>query len=213
VESGGGQPSAPAFEENKLWENLYGFLNASVWEEFAARVLLIGAPLLLILVIKAMADGKFGEKTEDTNRAFRRALRLLVGGHNEFTPISVGLIVFSALMFGFAHAPGWDLYKVVPTAISGLGFGYVYIKKGLHGAIMLHFSFDYLGMAEGFLPNNDATLWAFAFILILWMIVGFVYFVYYGAKMVRYFAEPDAGWKRPAERSGERILWDLMGWK
>jgi len=205
--------NTPAFEENKLWENLYGFLNASVWEEIAARVLLIGAPFLLFLLVKSIADNKFTEKTLDTNKAFRRVLRVLVGGHGEFTPVTAGLIVFSALMFGFAHAPGWDMYKVLPTAVSGLGFGYIYVKNGLHGAIMLHFSFDYLGMAEGFLPNNTATQSAMAFILILWLAVGMIYFIYYGAKMIRYFAEPDEGWKRPLEGTGARLVWDLVGWK
>jgi len=31
--------------------------------------------------------------------------------------------------------------------------------------------------------------------------------------MVRYFAEPDEGWKRPPEGTGGRLVWDLVGWK
>jgi hypothetical protein len=211
VETGGASPSSPNFP-TELWKNLYDFLNASVWEEIAARILLIGAPLLVILVIKSLAQGTFGERTMDTNKALRRVARLLVGGHGEFTPITVGLIVFSSLMFGFAHAPGWDLWKVLPTAVSGLGFGYVYVKKGVHGAILLHFSFDYLGVAEGLMPNNAATQLALGIILILWVVVGLVYFIYYGAKMVRFFAEPDEGWHRPPEGTGTNRVWDILGW-
>jgi hypothetical protein len=211
VETGGASPSSPNFP-TELWKNLYDFLNASVWEEIAARILLIGAPLLVILVIKSLAQGTFGERTLDTNKALRRVARLLVGGHGEFTPITVGLIVFSSLMFGFAHAPGWDLWKVLPTAVSGLGFGYVYVKKGVHGAILLHFSFDYLGVAEGLMPNNAATQLALAIILILWVVVGSVYFIYYGAKMVRFFAEPDEGWAKPPKGTGTSHIWDLLGW-
>jgi len=211
IEIGGASPSTPAFP-TELWKNLYDFLNASVWEEIAARILLIGAPLLVILLIKSLGDGSFTEKTRDPGKAFRRVLRVLAGGHGEFTPVTVGLIVFSALMFGFAHAPGWDLWKVVPTAVSGLGFGYIYVKKGVHGAILLHFSFDYLGMAEQFLPTNSSTDAALSLIMILWALAGLVYFVYYGAKMIRFFAEPDEGWKRPQPRTSERMMWDLLGW-
>ncbi len=211
IETGGAAPSTPDFPP-ELWRNLYDFLNASVWEEIAARVLLIGAPLLVILLIKSLGDGTFNEKTRDPNKAFRRVLRILAGGHGEFTPISVGLIVFSALMFGFAHAPGWDLWKVVPTAVSGLGFGYIYVKKGVHGAILLHFSFDYLGMAEQFLPSNSSTDAALTLIIILWALAGLVYFIYYGAKMIRFFAEPDGGWEKPQPRTTERMFWDLLGW-
>jgi hypothetical protein len=211
IETGGAAPSTPDFPP-ELWRNLFEFLNASVWEEIAARILLIGAPFLVILLIKSLGDGTFNEKTQDPNKAFRRVLRILAGGHGEFTPITVGLIVFSALMFGFAHAPGWDLWKVVPTAISGLGFGYIYVKKGVHGAILLHFSFDYLGMAEQFLPSNSSTDAALTLIIILWALAGLVYFIYYGAKMIRFFAEPDEGWERPLPMSTERKFWDLLGW-
>jgi len=213
IEIGGASPNTPAFEEQKPWENLYGFLNASVWEEFAARILLIGAPLLLIIIFRSMGEGTFGEKTLDMNKATKRALRLLFGGHGEFTPITVGLIVFSSLMFGFAHAPGWDLWKVLPTAISGLGFGYLYIKKGVHAAIMLHFSFDYLGMAQGYLPNNFGTQGALLIVMLLWVAAGFVYFVYYTAKVVRFFVEPDEGWETPPVRTARRMGWDILGWK
>jgi hypothetical protein len=212
IETGGADPNVPAFEELELWENLYGFLNASVWEEIAGRVLLIGVPFLFIRVIVSIRDGTSDRYLGDMIPTLKKTLRLLWGGHGRFTPIVVGLIVFSSMMFGFAHMPGWDVYKVLPTAVSGLGFGYLYVKKGLHAAILLHFMFDYIGMALDFLPSSGGIVIAIIMIYILWILAGFVYFVFYTAKVFRFFAEPEEKWDRPATRTPSRKIWDLLGW-
>lgn len=213
IEWGGATPDVPPFGERELWDNLYGFANASVWEEIVTRLLLIGAPLLVFKVLKSANDGSIHDHAHGGWRTLRRVTRILWGGFNDFSPIVVGLIVFSALMFGFAHAPGWDMWKVLPTAVSGLGFGYLYVKKGLHAAILLHFSFNYLDASWQFLPANFGVDMAILIILLMWVAVGLVYFVHYGAKVVRFFIEPEEGWDRPAVGTGDRKVWDLLGWK
>ena len=213
IEVGGASPNTPAFDDYQVWENLYGFLNASVWEEIAGRVLLIGLPFLFYKVLIALRDGYFDRYMNEFIPSLKKALKILWGGHGQFTSATVGLAVFSSLMFGFAHMSGWDAYKVIPTAMSGFGFAYLYIKKGLHSAILLHFMFDYLGMAQDFLPDRPGVWLTILIIFLLWIVAGFVYFVYYSAKVFRFFAEPDRKWRRPAQGTSTRKVWDLLGWK
>ena len=182
-------------------------------EEIAGRVLLIGLPFLFYKVLIALRDGYFDRYMNEFIPSLKKALKILWGGHGQFTSATVGLAVFSSLMFGFAHMSGWDAYKVIPTAMSGFGFAYLYIKKGLHSAILLHFMFDYLGMAQDFLPDRPGVWLTILIIFLLWIVAGFVYFVYYSAKVFRFFAEPDRKWRRPAQGTSTRKVWDLLGWK
>lgn len=214
IEAGGAAPTSPAFSEQAMWENMYGFLNASVWEEIAARIILIGVPLLIFRMFVSAHEGRLPGHMDNLGRSTKKVLRLLLGGHNDFGPVVVGLIVFSSAMFGFAHAPGWDLWKILPTALSGLAFGYVYIKKGVHAAIILHFSFDYLGITQELLLPNTFGVWtAMMLIFVIWFLAGMVYFIFYSAKVMRFFVEPEKGWRRPAPRTTMRKTWDLLGWK
>jgi hypothetical protein len=48
VQSSGASPTTPSFDTQELWQIIYGFAEASVWEEVVSRILLIGLPLLLI---------------------------------------------------------------------------------------------------------------------------------------------------------------------
>jgi hypothetical protein len=212
VYSGGADPAAPPFEEYEQWENLYGFLNASVWEEIAGRVFLIGIPFIFIRFLVSIRDGTTDRYLAKKKKTSKKILRYLWGGHGKFTPVVVGLITFSSLMFGFAHLSGWDMWKILPTAVSGFGFGYLYVKKGLHAAILLHFMFDYLGMAQDYLPQTSGVETALLLLAWLWVMVGAIYFIYYSGKVYKFFFEPDKGWKRPRRGSTRARLWYMLGW-
>jgi len=110
-----------------VWIRMINLAEASVWEEFAGRVLLIGVPLMFI---------HFGKQGG--------SWRYLLGGHGRFGKAEVILVLFSSLLFGFAHL-GWGPWKVVPTFVTGLLFGYLYVKVGLHATVVMHFLFDYIG--------------------------------------------------------------------
>jgi hypothetical protein len=191
IHSFGTETNAPAFEEDPLWINLFGFLRASVWEEIAARLILIGVPFLIYKFVTVVMDGRTREVISRKRATLKRIGKILLGGHGEFRPFVVGLIVFSSIMFGFAHALGWDMWKVLPTFVSGLGFGYLFVKVGLHAAIMLHFSFNYLGVTLDYLPTDVMSQMSVLLIILLWGAAGFVYFLYYGCKMFRYFLVAD----------------------
>jgi hypothetical protein len=127
---GGIEPYVPPFEEMEPWELGYIFAKASVYEELVSRVLFIGVPMAIVALV----------------RERRGWWRLFTGGKGELGMLDWGLVAVSGVVFALAHAPGWDLYKVPPTVVAGLGFGYLFAKKGLAPAIVLHFAIDYLEM-------------------------------------------------------------------
>jgi hypothetical protein len=126
------EPEVPAFDELPLWEQLHSFAEASVWEEILSRVFMLGIPMLIYHIWTR-------QKVEGT-------WRYVVGGGFSIDTAAFVLIMFQAMVFALAHVSGWDLWKVLPTLISGIAFGYLYLKKGLWASIILHFTFDYLGM-------------------------------------------------------------------
>jgi hypothetical protein len=126
----GVETSTPAFDEMDRWELGYSFAMASVYEELITRVLYIGIPMALI----ALSRHRPGW------------WKLFLGGKENLDHLDWVLIAASGLAFGLAHAPGWDFWKVPPTLVSGLAFGYLFAKKGLAPAIVVHFAIDYTSM-------------------------------------------------------------------
>lgn len=104
------------------------FANASFWEEIASRMLIIGVPMALL----ALAHTKSA-----------KSLTYLFGGCG-VTKLSVVLVFISATSFGIAHLDGWGIAKVAVAAMWGLMEGYLFIRFGLHAAIVLHFVNDWL---------------------------------------------------------------------
>jgi hypothetical protein len=109
-------------------------------------------------------------------RSTRGLWGYVLGGGFSIGPLEAFFIVGSALMFGYAHVPSWDMWKLVPTFIAGLGFAYLFLRVGIHAAILLHFSFDYLGMAVAMLPAFDTF---YGVVALLWVAVGAFYFAHY----------------------------------
>lgn len=122
-------PETPEFKTEPIWENMLLLSNASIYEEFAVRVVLLALPLFAIQYI-----------------LYRKvAFRVFFTGGQKLDWISGTLIFISSLIFGLAHALyGWDIYKVFPAFVAGLGFGYVYLKGGIFAPILLHFTFNYI---------------------------------------------------------------------
>jgi hypothetical protein len=129
------------------WRILYALANASVWEEIISRFLLIGIPLAIYEVISRLL---FKEKVN-------KFLNCFFGGNLKIEPKDILLILFSATLFGLGHFSGWSAWKVIPTFLGGLAFGYLFYKKGLHAAILLHFATDYLTIGL-YIPNNPLAL-------------------------------------------------------
>jgi hypothetical protein len=129
------------------WRILFALANASVWEEIISRFLLIGIPLAIYEVISRLL---FKEKVN-------KFLNCFLGGNLKIEAKDILLILFSATLFGLGHFSGWSAWKVIPTFLGGLAFGYLFYKKGLHAAILLHFATDYLTIGL-YMPNNPLAL-------------------------------------------------------
>lgn len=180
----GYNPTAPAsFEDRPLWALLDGYASASVWEELVTRVLYIGLPLLLIdLVLRR-------------KKAIRR---YLLGGGFELGGKELALIWASAGIFALAHTVFWDAWKIVPTWIGGLAFGYLFLRLGLYAAIMLHFAVDYLSIPIELTGDALVVTLVLGLLILFWDVVGGVYIVVFANRIFRFLAGKDLGARRPA---------------
>jgi len=149
------EPEVPDFGSMPLWEQLHAFAEASVWEEVLTRVIMLGLPLMIYHMWTGREEGG--------------RWRYLVGGGLSIDTAAFVLVTFQALVFALAHVAGWDLWKVLPTLVSGYAFGYLFLKRGVWAGVMLHFTFDYLGMTPDALAQwglDVEALFGMAFVFI-----------------------------------------------
>ena len=164
LEVWGMSPSRPT-EGSETWDLLFALANASVWEEIITRVLLIGTPLIAVDFLR--------RKWQPRLRAY-----VLGGGFKIGFPETI-LVIVSSSIFGFAHFEGYGLWKVLPAAISGVMFGYLFLKFGIWASVMLHFGYDYLGMPTQVFDSSTSLQTVTIVGLLLWLGLGAIFFVYY----------------------------------
>ena len=188
-------PEGPEFlSELPLWYLVFELLNASVYEELVFRVALIGAPLLIAALVFRLAALSARRVPQGTSgaRYLAGTFRYLYGGAVDRTkPLrvilpSAILLIGSALVFGYAHAPGWGDWKVVPATLAGLAMGYLYLRHGLHAAILFHFATD-MFVGTGYLLGFETPVGLFlnlAYIAIGVLGAGFfAYYLYYSVRL------------------------------
>jgi len=172
VELGGITPNTPDFGSEPIWAQMYSSAEATVWEELIARVLLIGVPLLWI-------DLLFRRK------ALLPPRKYLLGGADRFGKVEVGLVIFSAAMFATGHIWNWDVFKVIPTVVGGLCFGYLFVKIGLHASIVFHVCFNFLSFPTMF-ASASQTFAVDLMMMFVWLPAGVVFLVYYFLRAVKF---------------------------
>ena len=175
-------------ESDETWKLLFALANASVWEEIITRVLMIGVPLIAVDFLR--------KKWQPKLRSY-----ILGGGFKIGVPETV-LVIVSASMFGFAHMEGWGSWKVLPAALSGVMFGYLFLKFGIWASIMLHFGYNYLGMPTTVFDSSPALEAATVVMLLLWLGMGAIFFVYYLTRIGEFltgrkYMEPTAAQAAP----------------
>ncbi len=108
-------------------ETLLFMADAAVWEEVITRMAFIGVPMVMLALCHLRKD----------------FWKYLLGGFG-MSRLSIVLILVSALVFGFGHLSVWGFWKVLPTAITGIALGYLYVRFGIHVSITFHFLIDYM---------------------------------------------------------------------
>ena len=121
-----------------LEKALYLFTEAAVWEELAFRVLLFGLPVAIV----GLACREKG------------ALKCLLGGFGP-SKLAIAFLIFSSVLFAFAHVDSWGVGKFFTVILGGFMMGYVFMRFGLHAAILCHLINDFtlvwtLGIGEIF---------------------------------------------------------------
>ena len=170
----GGDTGSPS--TGTLAETLFLLANASVWEELAVRVLLLGIPLLVVDLFRMKLQPKIH--------------RYVLGGGFRFGIPEVVLVLVSATIFGIAHwVGGWPPWKIPDAAVAGVAFGYLFLKFGLPSAILLHFTNDYLSMPSQVFSTSTGGLTLITALLVLgWAVLGSVFFFYYSSRIVEFLS-------------------------
>lgn len=135
------------------WTTIFQLSTASVFEEIAFRVFLIGVPMALgALLWRAVRRGPStpAAPVGPPTPHLLGALRYLWGGQvrkdssREARLAAAVLVLGSSTLFGLAHAfgGGWGPWKVLPALVAGLGMGYVFVRHGIGASILVHFATD-----------------------------------------------------------------------
>lgn len=117
-----------------------GLLQASLTEELGFRATIIG--IVAALIAYRLGGGLYGIKALWNPKLTLERLGLPVGKAK-----LNGIVVFSALIFGWAHIvygeSVWHLGKLLSATIAGLGLGYLFVFLGLPTVVLVHWSFNY----------------------------------------------------------------------
>ena len=121
-----------------LEEALFKLSEAAVWEELMFRMLLFGVPVTIV----AIACREKG------------ALRYLFGGFGS-SKLTITFLIISSVLFALAHVDSWGVSKFFTVILGGFMLGYVYMRFGIHVAIVCHMINDFsmvwtLGAGGGF---------------------------------------------------------------
>lgn len=129
---------------------IFQYINASVYEEFLCRILMLGLPCLVVGLLAGKRETPWW--------------KYLVGGF-KFEKWMIIFVLFSAYMFGAAHLDNWASWKFIPTFLFGLVAGYLFIKYGVYATIAVHFFNDAL----------SADMWVFGttgYLMLLLLMAG-----------------------------------------
>ncbi|MFQ5552107.1 MAG: type II CAAX prenyl endopeptidase Rce1 family protein [Thermoplasmata archaeon] len=206
-------PEVPQIDPE--WYFLYIVVNATVWEELAFRVLLIGLPMVLASMVTRLSDVVSGQRVQGEGRGRYLAgpFKYLLGGHvREGSPrsaiiVGAALVFVSAIIFGYLHVPGSGAWRFVLAFVSGLAMGYLFLRYGIVASILFHFSINSLGVLGGVAV---ASLGSALFVgLLYWALVAFGagFFAYYTKRVGGFLLRPFPRPRRrpaPAPRSNPR---------
>jgi hypothetical protein len=109
-------------------------------------------------------------------------------GRFEMDNAAVLFIIISATIFAYAHLGGWDVFKLIPTFVTGLALGYLFVRFGVHAAIMLHFLVDYMTAPVWLFGDDTGDLIVGLFIIVV-ILLGTILFAWYVQRSIRFVKE------------------------
>ncbi len=202
-------PTFPGFAPE--WYEYFALANASVYEEVVTRWLYIGVPLFFVAAIVSVTSRSEAEGSSVEGKTPMPAWRHLFGGTitRDSSPlmivVSASLLVASSAVFGLAHVPSWGWWKFPPTFVAGLALGYLFLRRGLLAAILLHFAVDYLAAIALLTEANLGAQVLIGFLILVMMGLGFLFFAWYieyGVILLEHFASTWRPKPQPAMAQG-----------
>jgi hypothetical protein len=158
VQEGGGIPTGTPPIPGESFFDFLDLSYAAVVEEVGFRFIPIGASLVFYLFIfKKNITKRFSMKKTlklfFASILFPDSAKTMVGMKSVkeygikrgISPGEWGLLVFTSIIFGFAHFnPGvsWELGKISSAGIAGVALGFSYLLYGAHTSIIMHWFFN-----------------------------------------------------------------------
>ena len=163
------------------WFLLYDLARASVFEELAFRMILIGVPMMAVALLARLAKSTPGGGSRSGGSPLRQLLGGALRADSPREQLVAGwiLLFVSSAVFGMAHAAGWGDWKVLPAAVAGLAFGYLFLRHGIAAAIVAHFLNDYLSAIVLENIGGLALEAALSLLLLALIVAGAGFFVWY----------------------------------
>ena len=155
--------------ELPLYSVILHLLHAAVFEELVVRLLFLGIPVFLYAVLVKKKD---------------LPVWRIFGGNFSIGVVELSFILISAAIFGIAHTQSWGWWKFVPTFVVGLALGYLYMRYGIHYAILFHFLTDYSGVTGELIPSLGIAVHG---MILLVEVLGVYFAVVYSLRILRHF--------------------------
>ncbi|NHJ46422.1 MAG: CPBP family intramembrane metalloprotease [Asgard group archaeon] len=145
---------------------------AGVFEEIGFRLLLIGAPMIIVVGVRYLLQYLSKNKIANISDKYSRidtelgVKDLLLSFRGKYKIIGIPEIVIlstSALTFGFAHwsgwIGGWGWWKIIQASAAGFFLSYAFVKYGLEAAIFIHVTNNVISAMTLFSAEVPGASW------------------------------------------------------
>ncbi|MEM3450915.1 MAG: CPBP family glutamic-type intramembrane protease [Nitrososphaerales archaeon] len=149
---------------------------APIEEEIIFRVAIIGTISIILLLVKGRYFNPF-------KVLWHPSKYILELGKKADIKIIYFSIFISGFLFGYAHiafGAGWEVGKVTQASLAGIVLGLIYFFYGFHGAVLLHWSFNYF--MDSFYYYEILTYYALFIYIIIFGLASIIFFLIYFLK-------------------------------
>lgn len=199
----------PVVEEIDPFNFIIQLAWAGVFEELSFRLVLIGIPMIIVVIVRFILQNKYEAKFNAESKLAKNIKEqpkltikdLLLSFRGKYKIIGYPewiLVGISSLLFGFAHwegwTGGWGWWKIIQTVASGFFLSYAFVKYGIESAIFIHITNNVLsGLAlySTGIPNASwlivfSTIATFSFIFLgIMKLASFIINLVYRYRIIR----------------------------